>query len=220
VLFRDLTGEASDEEGLRAEVRMNGRDAMFDDLALEQMHLPVETAVRQVMAAIPSAPNPEAFKGLSAAAQGLRDGLTRSRELQGLAQARPEAAGGPLPALLRALESRGLAADIPADAALWPPVLRRAAVALTLAAADRATAGTSLGIAVAREGGTAEITITADANSKAPQSESVGLALARRVIEAGGGRLEVTAAEGRATFHAELPTGQVAPSEVPVAQSA
>nr|HMQ95030.1 hypothetical protein [Amaricoccus sp.] len=179
-----------------------------------------ETAVRQVTAAIPSVSNPEAFKGLSAAAQALRDGLARSRELQDLARARPDAPAGPIPALDRALKARGLEAGIPADAALWPPRLRRAAVALCLAAADRATAGTSLGIAVSRTAGAAEITVTAETAGEPPRPEGLGCALARRIVEAGGGRLEIAAAEGRTAFRAALPEGQGAPAEEPVAQRA
>ncbi|HPG22224.1 MAG TPA: PAS-domain containing protein [Amaricoccus sp.] len=220
VLFRDLTGEAAEEEGLREDLRRGGGDAVIEDLALEQIRLPVEAAVRQVTAAIPSVSNPEAFKGLSAAAQALRDGLARSRELHDLAHARPNVLAGPIPALDRALKARGLDAEIPADAALWPSGLRRAAVALCLAAADRAATGTSLGIAVSRSAGAAEITITAETTGESPKPESLGCALARRIVEAGGGRLEISAAEGRTAFRAALPEGQGAPAEEPVAQRA
>jgi PAS domain-containing protein len=54
VVFRDLTAEAA-EHGAR-------RDPLLDELALEQMRIPVEDAIGPVVAAIPSAQSPAAFR--------------------------------------------------------------------------------------------------------------------------------------------------------------
>ena len=72
-------------------------DGLLGELALEQIRLPVEAAVQQLLAAIPAAPSPEAFQALGAAAQGLKDGLARARELQ-RARARRGAATAARPA--------------------------------------------------------------------------------------------------------------------------
>ena len=195
-------------------------DPLLDDLALEHIHLPVETAVRQVMAAIPAAQGAEAFQGLSAAAQALKDGLARSRELHALA--RRDAAAGPLPGLAAALAARGLALAAPVVASDWSPGQRRAALALVLAVADQAAEGVTVTLTAAPGSGGFALSAAADAApGLATRAEPASLPLARRVVEAEAGRLEVTASGGRLELRAEFPAAvAVLTSVAPIARSA
>jgi PAS domain-containing protein len=169
----------------------------LEALALDQLALPVEAAVQQLTAAIPTSASPDAFQALSAAAQGLKDGLARARELRALA-GRP--AEGALPELAAALADRGLALDAPADA--WPAEFRRAALVLGLAAADLARPGASVALALDPERRTLTVRTAA---APSPRTEPVSLALARRLAEAAGGCLRQQATEDVVTLVAELP---------------
>jgi hypothetical protein len=184
-----------------------GRDPLFDDLALEQIRLPVEAAVRDVTAAIASARTPEAFQALAATAQGLRDGLERSRVLAALPQdAASGAASGPLSALAAALAARGLALAVTgAEAAIADPALRRAVLALGLAGADLAAAGATVEITLGASPDGRRVTLAAPAGAPASQVEGLGVALARRVVETAGGRLRVEPSDGRLVLVADLP---------------
>ncbi|MER2508753.1 MAG: PAS-domain containing protein, partial [Amaricoccus sp.] len=105
VVFRDLSAERADlgaaRERLMALGAARAEGAALEELALEQLRLPVEHAVRQLMAAIPSAQTPEAFQALSTATQSLKDGLSRAGELRALA--RRDGEQGPLAGLEAAL---------------------------------------------------------------------------------------------------------------------
>ena len=109
-----------------AEAGAGAPDGLLGEMALEHVRLPAEQALPKLLAAIPAAPTPEAFRSLGAAVQGLKDGLARSRELTSLARA-PVPPGTPLPHLAAALAARGLGLDAPADADGWEAPLRRAA---------------------------------------------------------------------------------------------
>ncbi len=196
VVFRDLSSEA-------AATVAPARDAALDDLAFEQMRLPVEAAVQKLTAAIPSAQSPEAFQTFGAVVQGLKDGLARAHELRALAQG--PAAEGPLPELAAALAARRLTLAAPADAAAWPPELRRAGLALGLAAAELARSGATVTLGLSVEDTGRRLTATAPAEARPPRAEGAGLALARRVIEAAGGSLKLAVGDGTATLAAELP---------------
>ncbi len=198
VVFRDLSAEGAETTGAALAVR----DAAFDDLAFEQVALPAEVAVHKLLAAIPAAQSPEAFQALGAAAQGLKDGLARAGELRRLAQDTP--GEGPFPGLAAALAARGLTLSAPADAAAWPPELRRAALALGLAAAEIAQPGA--GVALALEAGeTRSLAARVATEARPGRSEGMAMALARRVIEAGGGTLDLAFSDDTATFAATLP---------------
>ncbi len=175
VVFRDALDDAR-EAGVSA----------LREFALERIRLPAETAVGRLMAAIPSAQSPEAFKALSAAAQELKDGLARSRELDAIV-ARAEAGAEPLPHLAAILAGRGLSLEAAPEAARWDAATRRAALALGIAAADMA--GPSAAVAITRDEipGGCRLTVRAAASSAAAGKAAVGLALARRMIEAAGG---------------------------------
>ena len=203
VVFRTPAAETA--------ARTTGRGRDLDELAFEQLLLPAEAAVRQVMAAIPAAQSPEAFQSLSGAAQALKDAVARGRELRALAEGAVEP--GPLPSLAAALAARGLRLDAPADAATWHPDLRRLALALGLAAADLAgpdPAGTDAGVTLSRDGADPAVLTVAGAAGPAPRSEPVSVAVARRLAEAGGGRLRGATADGRFTLEAELPMTRAA----------
>jgi hypothetical protein len=61
--------------------------ALLGDLALAELELPAEAALRSLAAAIGTAPDHAAFAALSSAAQALKDGLARARALQAAAEA-------------------------------------------------------------------------------------------------------------------------------------
>ena len=159
VVFRNLAAEAATAAGaqaaLEASAGAQARDAALGELAFEQLLLPVEAAVQKLMAAIPTAASPAAFQALGAAAQGLKDGLARARELRALAEA--PAAEGPLPELAAALAARRHALAAPPEAAAWAPELRRVALALGLAAADLAEPGAAVSLTMTTTPGTREI---------------------------------------------------------------
>lgn len=211
VVFRDRTAE-----GLPS---AKAREAELDALALEQIQLPAEAAVCQLAALIPAAASPEAFQALSAAAQNLKDGLARSRELYGLAQGeRSEAApASPWSRLHTALAARGMSLDLAAEPDAADPALRRALWALVLAAIDLAAPGAEIAVAMeaSEDAGLRRIAVRAPAGPGAAQPESVGLALARRVLERGGGTLRVLPdPDGRRiALIGDLPRGPAAAGE-------
>ena len=197
VVFRDLGAEAAETAGVPA------RDPALDDLAFEQIVLPAESAVQKLLAAIPMAQSPEAFQMLGTAAQGLKDGLARGRELRALSGS-GEGGAGPLPALAAALATRRLTLVAPAEAAAWPPDLRRAALALGLGVAELASDGSAVTLGFDGDGTRGRLSATAAA-ARGGRAEGVGVALARRVIDAVGGSLTVTLDAGAATLTADLP---------------
>ena len=191
-------------------------DPVLGALALEQLEAPVEAAIGQVMAAIPAASSPGAFQSLSTAAQGLRDALTRARELRalGVAAPAPPVAEAPLPALATALEGRGMTLVAPAEAREWQAGLRRAAIALGLAAADRAGPGAEIRITLDMMPGAMRLTAVPDpALPGRGPAEGPGLALARHVVETAGGSLAVSRPEAPDSLVAEIP-------DTPAAQGA
>jgi PAS domain-containing protein len=195
VVFRDAVAAAP------------ARDPLLDELALEQIRLPVEAAVQQVTAAIAAARTPEAFQALGAAAQGLKDGLARSRELAALPQ---DAASGTdrglLAPLAAALAARGLVLAVTGpDAALADPTFRRAVLALGLAGADLALPGATVEIVLDAMPAGRCVTLATPAGLQAFRADGFGMALARRVVEAAGGKLRVEPSVDRVTLVAELP---------------
>ena len=86
----------------------------------------------------------------------------------------------------------------------WPPELRRAALALGLGAAELAGDGAAVTLAFGSDGRRGRLTATVPA-ARGGRAEGVGVALARRVIEAVGGSLTVSVDAGAATLAADLP---------------
>lgn len=211
VVFRDLSAERADLGAARERLMALGatreQGAALEEMALEQLRLPVEQAVRQLMAAIPAAQTPEAFQALSTAAQSLKDGLARSGELRTLARRDPalEVETRPLAGLEAALAARGLRLAPCADAAAWPPELRRVALAFGFALADIAAPGAE--IVFAAEPGGRQLTASAEVSAETgarPRAEGVGAVLARRIVEEAGGALSIENVGGRVTFAADL----------------
>ncbi len=214
VVFRNLAAEAEAASPTPAMLPPGAGTQTHDaatlgDLAFEQLLLPVETAVQKLMAAIPAATSPGAFQSLGAAAQGLKDGLARAREIRALAVA--PAADGPLPELAAALTTRNLTLAAPGDAAAWTPEVRRAALALGLAAADLAAPAATVTLTL---DGARQLTARVAAGPNSGQPESIGLALARRVLDAAGGTVTIAVDAGAATLVADLPAN-ARPAERP-----
>jgi hypothetical protein len=191
---------------LSAAVAARPAETGLADMALEQIQIPVETAVRQLLAVIHAAQSQEAFQGLSTAVQTLKDALARSRELGALARGEGLAAG-PLPELAAALAARGLTPDLPADAAAWPPDLRRVALALGLAAADLAAPGATVTLSLDNKGDLRRLAATVDPAGQPARAETVSVALAQRVAEAAHGKFNRTAAGRGVTLTADVPAG-------------
>lgn len=214
VVFRDLTTEIAEAGALRDGEEYG--DPLLGALALDQLEAPVEAAVRQVLAAIPATQTPEAFQALGAAAQSLKDGLARARELRALGERSdpfPLAGAAPLPSLANALAGRGMILEAPADAARWSTLLRRTALALGLAAADRAAAGARIVMRLESCEGRQRLVVQAEpvAPGRA-RTEGPGLSLARRVVDAAGGSLALALPDGKEGFIAELPDPAAAPA--------
>jgi PAS domain-containing protein len=180
------------------------RDGLLDEIALEHVRLPAEQALPRLLAALPAAQTPEAFKSLGAAMQGLKDGLARSQALTTLALS-PAAPGTPLPQLAAALRARGLVLDAPAEAGGWEAPVRRAAIALGLAAADGAASGASLSISLAAVEGGRRLRVSAPSAAGEPRPDGFGIALARRVLDTAGGTLEIGVEDGTVSLAAFLP---------------
>ena len=179
VVFRDLAATTGGTPALSA-------GAELDDLAFEQLRLPIEAAVQKVSAAIPAAGSTGAFQSLGAAAQSLKDALARAGEIRALA-ATP-LSNGPLPELAAALTARALVLHAPDDAAAWSAEIRRSALVLGLAAADLAAPEAAITLSLA------EGTLTASVTPAFPgRTDGLGVALARRLAEAAGETLAIRA---------------------------
>lgn len=206
VVFRSVSEEraalAGAREALDDRRAVEARDALIDELALAQLELPAETAVAKIMAAIPAAGSPEAFAALGAAAQGLKDGLARSRELRGLARD----GAGPVEGLAALLAARGHALVAEGVAATADDVGRRALWALVLAAAEAAAPGAEITVAPA-DGPDGPGLVASVLSDPAPRPDGPALALARRIVAAAGGALTVEAEPetGRRLLRAGLP---------------
>ena len=193
VVFRDRDAAAGG----------NGPEALAATLAAEALRVPVEALLPALAAALPAAPSPETFQALGTALQALRQALARSEALAALIHAGP-AAGEPLAPLAAALAARGLSLD--ADAGDWDPALRRTAIALGLAAAEAAVPGARIALALGETGPVVRV----EAGRRA-KGDTVGLALARRIVEAAGGSLRVVEAGGVLTLAADMPARAAEP---------
>lgn len=203
VVFRCLSEERATLVEARASLGLRqaaeAREALTGELAQAQMEASAEVAMTRLLAALPSAPTPEASQALGAAAQGLRDGLARFRELRAL----PWSVAGPGDGLALLLEERGHRLALTGLAALDDRTARRAVWALALALAEAAAPEALIEIEVAL--GPLGLTIDAGAESAPGRTDGPGLSLARRLIATAGGALDVEAASDRRTLHATLP---------------
>ncbi|PZQ49812.1 MAG: hypothetical protein DI556_10120 [Rhodovulum sulfidophilum] len=174
--------------------------ALLGVLALEELRRPAERAARQLTAAIPAAPTPEAFQALTVAARELREGLARAEP--------PGATGatGPLPLLAQALGRRGLILDAAGTPADWSGAARRFGLALGLAAAELARPEAAVRLARTAEGLRAEV--------EAGPAEPGGLAwtIARHMAEDAGGSLDAARDGTRAILTLRLPRAAAAPA--------
>ncbi len=170
---------------------VGAHDALIEDLALAQLTAPAETAVAQILAAIPSAPSSEVFQALGAAAQGLKDGLARARAVQALAE--PEAAGAASAGLAALLQSRGHALTLTGAAAPGDARGRRALWSLALAVVEAAAPGAQVVITVTDE---ADGLVLAAEAASGGRPDGPALALARRIAAASGGSVDAATEAG------------------------
>jgi PAS domain-containing protein len=194
VVFRDR-----DAAGGQAEA-----DALAARLAAEALRRPVEALLPKLAAALPVAPTPEAFQALGGGLQGLRQGLARAEALAALTHVDE---GGALAPLAAALAARGHPLEVAAEVAGWDASLRRAAIALGLAAAEAAAPTARIALAFEEGPGGRLLTVRTEAQPGGRTGETVGLALARRIVEAAGGSLRVGEAGGVLTLAADLRHG-------------
>ncbi|WP_424932267.1 PAS-domain containing protein [Amaricoccus macauensis] len=200
VVFRDLTA-IDYADSLHFDP---GKDVLTE-FALEQIRVPAETAVKQVLSAIPENAEEHILKDLNAALQVLKDGINRSEEFRELARNSKRVGKTALPALAAALEERGLHLDAPEKAKNWNARMRSTAMALGLAVADQANAGSAIRISL--ETGEQEDVLVVLARAANPQlhKESQSVAIARRIVSAGGGEIEVTCTSDTLVLNASLP---------------
>ena len=205
VVFRDLTAERrrrADAQETAPEPREG--IGLAGEMALRQLRLPAEAAIRHLAAAIPAAPTTGAFQALALAARDLGDGLARAEALEALG-AEAGAGAGPLALLEAALARRGLGLAVSGDAAPWSRARRRLALALGLAAADLARPGTTITLTDLPGG------IDAEVEAGPMASETLACALLRRMTETEGGAFILSRSEGRARLHLSLPPAAPAP---------
>ncbi len=197
VVVRDLTAERRALGGGEAEPRDGS--GLASEMALRQLRLPAEAAIRHLAAAIPTAPTTGAFQALALAARDLSEGLARSEVLESLG-AETETGAGPLSLLEAALARRGLRLEVSGEVAPWPHARRRLALALGLAAADLARPGTTVTLTDLPGG------IDAEVEAGPVAGETLACAIARRMTETEGGAFILSRSEGRARLRLSLPT--------------
>jgi PAS domain-containing protein len=200
VVFRTTSENALDS----AEAGGPGGD-MLAEFAFEQIRMPAETAIEQVLSAIPVSGDPGALKDLNIALQVLRDALSRSHETRELARNSAVAGDAPLPALAATLADRGLVLDAPAEARHWNARMRSSAMALGLAVADSANPGSTVSISVEAGETSYLLTVAVEATNAQMHKNSQSVAIARRVVSAGGGEIEVVCSEEWLALEARLP---------------
>jgi PAS domain-containing protein len=193
VVFRDRGAVGGEAEA----------EALAARLAAEALRGPVEALLPRLAAALPAAPSPEAFQALGGGLQALRQGLARAEALSALAHAEESGPAATLAPLAAALAARGHALEVEAEVAGWDAPVRRAAIALGLAAAEAATPTARIALACGDDRGGRALTVRTATAGKS--GETVGLALARRIVEAAGGSLRVEEAGGVLTLAADLP---------------
>lgn len=200
VVFRDLTA-VDHSESLHFET---GKD-MLTEFALEQIRIPAESAVEHVLSAIPPNAEETALRELNAALQILKDGIDRSREFRELARNARQTGSTALPALATALSERSLALEAPAGAQHWNARMRSTAMALGLAVAEEANQGTTIRISLDETGDQDTLTVEAEASNPRVHEESRSVAIARRIVGAGGGAIDVTCTAETLSLKATLP---------------
>lgn len=198
VVFRSLGEEraalAAARSDLDARAATRERDALIEDLAQAQIEHPIEAAIGRILAEIPAARSPEAFQALTAAAQGLKDGLEQARALRDITRAAPED-GGPAAGLTALLTARGLRLELAGEASVRTPAARRTLWAVALAGADLAAPGGAVSVVAQESGGAFELTATMPSAPGPARSETASLKLARAIVGGLGGELTLLAGD-------------------------
>jgi PAS domain-containing protein len=181
-----------------------GKDVLTE-FAFEEIRVPAESAVAQALSASPANADETTLKDLNAALQVLRDGINRSQAFRELARNARQVGTTALPALAAALAERGLRLDAPPEARDWDARLRSTAMALGLAVADEANAGSAIRISL--DAAEAHYTLTVEAEAASPQVHKDGqsVAIARRIVSASGGEIDVTCTADTLAVRASLP---------------
>jgi PAS domain-containing protein len=198
-----------------------GQATLLADLALAELELPAEAALRAIAAAAGASREQATFAQLAVAAQGLKDGLARAQALQAEAEAvrarsdgKGATAGLALPPGLVArlgdlLARRGFAlgpivehdGGLSVDSPMAADTLAPLALALAALAEPGAAVEVALGAAVIALRAPA----TPGASPEAAGSGAAALALARRRLEAVGSRLEIAREDDRIALAVRFP---------------
>lgn len=206
VVFRDLSSEHLEQVESQAQVdrQQAAREnhALTEEIMVEQLRIPVEAALKQIKAAIPSAQTPEAFQMLNGAVQTLKDSLSRAQELEAASVGHDAAMFSELAPLRRLLSGRRIALNVEGPLRPIDGLSRRAAWAAALALADIAQDGARIEIRFTEDEGALRAIASAPAVSRA---ETIGQSVARKVLESAGGSLVIAYDPGRVTITAELP---------------
>lgn len=188
----------------RAECK-DAPDDGLTDLALDLLRLPAEAAIQKLMSAIPTAPSAGTFQALSSAAQGLRDGLSRSEDLQNARRASDPGAVNPLGGLASALARRDVKLVIPGDAAAWSGEVRHTALTLGFATAEMVERSGTMSITLSGDVQTLSVTLVP---TVAGRSDVPGMTLARRLAETRGIELSLRNEAGTTIVTATLPAAE------------
>jgi PAS domain-containing protein len=200
MVFRDLTATEYFEP-LNYEP---GKDVLTE-FAFEEIRIPAESAVERALSAIPANAEETTFKDLTAALQVLREGITRSRAFRELARNARQGGATALPALAAALAERGLTLDAPDQAKTWNARMRSTAMALGLAVADEAIPGSVIRISLAENESHYNLTVEAEAANPQVHKDGQSVAIARRIVGASGGEIDVTCSADMLAVRASLP---------------
>ncbi len=203
VLFREVAA-ATDAVDVPS---TEGSVQILNDLAIGEIRYPVQAALEQVMSAIPSAQNAEAYKCLNAAVRDLKGGLERSQKILDLAQSGNFSGSDPLPPLRQAIEARGLTLELSKDWVGIDPQLRGVALLTGLAAAGMATEGSTVELSALPVEGNAvwKVRAATSTSSTADEPSGPGISLCRRMVETAGGSVTMHTGGGSFTVEASVP---------------
>ncbi|MEM8570372.1 MAG: PAS-domain containing protein [Pseudomonadota bacterium] len=179
--------------------------AVLDEMAFNEIRVPAESAIKQVLAASLEPACEPSLRNIAAALQGLKDGIERSRQFRDLARNTPDVGKAALPALSAALGERGISLDAPEEARTWDARMRSTAMALGLAIADDAHEHGSVRISLATNGSHNILTVETDSSDADVADNGRSVSVARRIVHASGGEIKIDCTARKFSVQASLP---------------